>query len=116
MYSPEARPEPWPGRRSSMSGPAADHPPPERLPAFGLGLLSVEESAAVERHVAECDACCRSLLTVADDALVARLRQASATSAGLRAAEAPTEGLSAAEPSAPEPLPPELADHPRYRV
>jgi WD40 repeat protein len=100
-----------------MSGPAADHPPPERLPAFGLGLLSAEESAVIERHVAECDACCRSLLTVADDALVARLRQASSTSSdGLRAAEAPTQGLSAAGPSAPEPLPPELADHPRYRV
>src|SRR5437868_5231 len=117
MYSPEARPEPWPGRRSSMSGPAADHPPPERLPAFGLGLLSAEESAAVERHVAECDACCRSLLTVADDALVARLRQASAISDGLPPAAAPTQGLSApGATAAPEPLPPELAAHPRYRV
>ena len=46
-----------------MSGPSSDHPSPEQLPAFGLGLLSVAESAAVERHVAECDACCRSLLT-----------------------------------------------------
>ena len=99
-----------------MSGASSDHPSPEQLPAFGLGLLSAAESAAVERHVAECDACCQSLLTVADDALVSRLRQAASTSSdGLRAAEAPTQGLSA--PGAvPAPLPPELAAHPRYRV
>jgi WD40 repeat protein len=97
-----------------MSGPATDHPSPERLPAFGLGLLSAEESAVIERHVAECDACCRSLLTVADDALVSRLRQAASTSS---AAEAPTQGLSVpGATAAPEPLPPELAAHPRYRV
>lgn len=80
-----------------MSGPAPDHPPPERLPAFGLGLLSAEESAAIERHVAECDACCRSLLTVADDALVSRLRQAASTSSdGPPSAAAPTQGTRAA--------------------
>jgi WD40 repeat protein len=101
-----------------MSGPAKDHPPPEQLPAFGLGLLTAEESAAVERHVAECDACCQSLLTVADDALVSRLRQAASTADDrLPPSEAPTQGISAAGlPAPPEPLPPELAAHPRYRV
>src|SRR5947209_2660997 len=101
-----------------MSGPPSDHPSPEQLPAFGLGLVSAAESAAVERHIAECDACCQSLLTVADDARVSRLRQATSTSSdGLRAAAAPTEGLSApGAPAAPAALPPELAARPRYRV
>ena len=100
-----------------MSDPSGDHPPAEQLPAFGLGLLDPEATAAIERHVAGCDTCCQALLAVADDGLVTRIRQAASTSSDdLRPAEALTQGLSAAGATAPEPLPPELAAHPRYRV
>jgi serine/threonine protein kinase len=95
-----------------MSRQPGDHPPPEQLPAFGLGLLAPDQTAALESHVAECEACCQALLAVPDDALVTRLREAvsHATLSAISSSPAlePADGLPT--------LPPELASHPRYRV
>jgi WD40 repeat protein len=96
-----------------MIGPSGDHPSAEQLPAFALGLLDPEQTAAVERHVAGCDSCCLALQAVPDDGLVRRLRQAASTrSDGL---PHPAATLSLSGTPAPA-LPPELAAHPRYQV
>ncbi len=97
-----------------------DHLHPEQVPAFGLGLLAPDQTAALESHVAECEACCQALLSVPDDALVSQLRDAVSTGGdGLAPHATPTaiSGGPALEPTGgPPPLPPELASHPRYRV
>jgi putative intracellular protease/amidase len=96
------------------------HPAPEKLSAFAQGLLPPAEQAEVEKHVADCDACCQALRAVPDGTLLIRLRAgAGAGTAGPGASSLP----GAAPPKAPgKPpaddleLPPELANHPRYRI
>jgi serine/threonine protein kinase len=83
-------------------------------------MLSPDQTAAIESHVASCNECCQALLSVADDSLVSRLKGAVSTSSdSLAAPEAATlapTGLESPPPGAPLALPPELASHPRYRV
>src|SRR5262245_61975387 len=103
-----------------MSCKLGDHPSPEKLPEFGLGLLDPEQTAAIESHVASCDSCCEALQSVVDDSLVSRLRDAVSTAGhGLAVSETPT--LASPNPDvgvaeAPRALPAELASHPRYRI
>jgi serine/threonine protein kinase len=103
-----------------MSRQIGDHLPPEQVLPFGLGLLAPEQTAALESHVADCEACCRALLSVPDDALVSQLRDAVSTSGDSLACHATPTATSngpAPEPTGgPPPLPPELTSHPRYRV
>jgi WD40 repeat protein len=103
-----------------MTSQSANHPSREQLSAFGLGLLESDQSAAVESHVDECQECCQSLLTVADDSLVSRLRDAAATgSDGLAAPHSLTVALTGPDPSPVDEspvVPAELASHPRYRI
>src|SRR5262245_5446238 len=91
----------------------AVHPSPEQLTAFSQGRLAPDAQEEVERHVAACAECCAALLRVPDDTLVGRLRQAHTPleTPGPRAtpAAAPAAGPSTA-------VPPELADHARYRI
>jgi WD40 repeat protein len=87
------------------------HPSAEELRAFGQGQLSPEAADALERHVAECETCCRVLAEAPADSFESQLRQA-------RQAEplaATTDGAASTLTEAPG-LPPELGDHPRYRV
>ncbi len=86
------------------------HPSADQLHAFGRGELPPEVAVAVERHVAECQACCQALEEAPGDTFEGRLRQA-------RQGVPPgtTGGNGGTLPVAP-PLPPELAEHPRYRV
>src|SRR3954471_11111360 len=120
-----------------MSSAKLAHPDSARLAAFGLGRLDPATSAEVESHVAGCETCCGTLWTVPDDQLVALLR----TSIGL-SEERPAAGEATvmldpgieATPSERAPVgdrttadadsrqravpevPPELAQHPRYRI
>src|SRR5438445_13408391 len=93
------------------------HPSPERLAAFDGGMLSPDERAAVERHVASCAACCERLDALPDDPLAALLRASSAGDCGptqtfhASSCETPTSPSSAI----PE-TPPELVNYPRYRI
>jgi serine/threonine protein kinase len=87
------------------------HPGAERLSAFGLGQLDSAEAAEVERHVKACTVCCQTLWSLPDDRLVSLLRQAFSKLPVLEA----TSVLPSATPQGPE-LPPELAEHPRYRI
>jgi serine/threonine protein kinase len=88
----------------------ADHPTSDQLLDFGAGRLSPADFAAVEDHVSACASCCRALEHLHADSFVGRLRSAG------RAAYAPTADGAAATLLDPTEVPPELANHPRYRV
>jgi serine/threonine protein kinase len=77
---------------------AVTHPTAQELAAFGLGKLPERVAAAVAAHLKHCAAC----------------RQA-ARAPGLTAATQPP-GSRQPVPAEPPNLPPELANHPRYRV
>jgi WD40 repeat protein/serine/threonine protein kinase len=98
----------------------SEHLSAEDLPAFGLGLLDSDQTDAMASHVAACPACCEALLSVPDDALVSRLREALTTSGEVLAAhETPAttfQGPEVDPTDRPAPLPFELTSHPRYRV
>ncbi|MFN0021300.1 MAG: SUMF1/EgtB/PvdO family nonheme iron enzyme [Pirellulaceae bacterium] len=112
------------------------HPSYENLAAFNSGRLGVLESAEVERHLADCEACCRLLTTIPNDTLISLLGPQSDTKA-----EA-TPSLPPQQPNEPRPVleatiiggefktqsegkpsttlstevPAELQGHPRYRI
>jgi serine/threonine protein kinase/putative intracellular protease/amidase len=89
------------------------HPSPEQLAAFGLGRLSPQAQAQIERHVAQCDSCCQALRQVPDDTLLERLRQ------GGTPVDNPSK-MSAGGSAMPGVMtggvPRDLADHSRYRI
>ncbi len=88
----------------------ATHPSHAQLRSFSHGRLAAAEMAEVESHVAQCDECCRVLEAVPEDTLVHLAREA-ATQA-FRAGE-PSPSPAASQSSA---IPPELAEHQRYRI
>lgn len=85
--------------------PASGHPNREQLAAFLQGLLEPDEQSAMTRHVETCAACCEVLREIPDDAFLARLRLSKKPLAPVRF-----------ERTADYPLPPELRDHPRYKI
>ncbi|MFO0817975.1 MAG: protein kinase [Pirellulales bacterium] len=87
------------------------HPTWETLRLFGLGMLPAEEREAVERHVEECAECCESLTSMPNDTVLDRLR--AGTTATYLPNEAPPSVSVAISPAG---IPPELNDHPRYRI
>jgi serine/threonine protein kinase len=99
------------------------HPTAEQLAAFGLGKLDDSQSAALEMHLADCETCRRALETQAADSFVALARSVRTAQPGdwdghLHAVPsgAPTcTHPAAANAPCPE-VPPELAEHPRYRI
>lgn len=110
-------------------GPMTDRPPihpdAEELAAFGLGKLTDEAAAALEAHLADCAHCLQQLEGLAGDSFIGRLRGAAAAPTATEAAtrvgseawhEAPTFVGAAPAPPAGVSVPPELVDHPRYRV
>ncbi len=98
----------------------------EKLRTFGLGQLDAGEASAVEEHISQCQACCRTLAEVGPDTLVEMLRNARpipemvAESGTVAGTHWPGEDVpvrpSAGEGPAPIGLPPELMNHSRYRV
>ena len=93
------------------------HPGSEQLSAFGLGQLDPVKAAEVEHHVQACSVCCQTLCSLPDDRLVSLLRQAFSKppDAGAPPALEATGIFPFATPQGPQ-LPPELAEHPRYRI
>jgi hypothetical protein len=51
------------------------HPESEVLRRFALGLLDHKTTARVERHLLNCDACCRIAVAIPDDRLLTLLRR-----------------------------------------
>ncbi len=80
----------------------AEHPGPEELKAYGQGRLAPEAALAVEEHLAGCKSCCELLEQAEADSFLNRLRDAQ-----------DVVGTTLPEPPA---IPPELVDHPFYRV
>src|SRR5271154_2536651 len=99
----------------------ATQPAPEKLAAFRLGKLGEAGSGEIERHVADCDSCCRSLKTLPDDSFVSLVRQATDTTM----ANDSTPGADKGAPTSDQTetltcqvveVPPDLRDHPRYEI
>src|SRR2546423_1417806 len=97
-----------------MNQPRQTCPAPEQLTAFANGRLSASEQAEGERHVAHCASCCQALRRVPDDTLIGRLRAATTQSAAAALTSLPGAPPVAAAPDLE--VPPELANHPRYRI
>jgi predicted Ser/Thr protein kinase len=92
------------------------HPDREQLESFVHGRLSERERERVEQHVSECDSCCDILRSVPHDPLVGLIQQ-SETSADVAETELAIESATTAKTtSQPGEVPPELIDHPRYRI
>jgi tRNA A-37 threonylcarbamoyl transferase component Bud32 len=72
------------------------HPDPERLSAFGLGLLDDPELTTIGQHLEACVTCRTQVEELADDALARLVRET-------------------AEVASPA-VPAGLAEHPRYRI
>lgn len=78
------------------------HPDRERLEAFGLGKLGVQDAEEVAGHLDGCTTCQSVVDTQPDDALVAVVRTI--------VCQPPSSSVAASWPL------PELANHPRYRL
>ena len=112
-----------------MSESPAQHPGKELLVAFGLGKLEPDAATTVEAHLEECTECCETLLDLKEDTFVNLVRQAREPQ-GLTLAPAtertdgrPDEESFDATIVLPSRTaigdagpPPELAEHPRYRI
>jgi hypothetical protein len=94
---------------ATMSQGETSHPTTEQLAALDRGQLDVTELAVVEQHVAACAQCSQRLQELPDESL-ARLAQ--------QAAEAKTlePRFSTGQTGLTPEIPPELVNHPRYRV
>jgi hypothetical protein len=106
-----------------MSEREQTHPDRAELTAFGLGQLDEERSAALEVHLADCRECAQVLEGLGSDSFLNQLRAATAPAAldnstgiGSAAREAPTISVAAPGPTTNLLVPPELANHPRYRI
>jgi len=89
----------------------AKHPTVQQLQAFGLGLSSPVEQNWIERHIEDCDACCRELARIPDDTLLGRLKSCDTSiDAADASGDADPRELDGSA------VPEELADHPRYRI
>ena len=51
------------------------HPSPDRLVAFARGEMEFAEIDVIQKHLATCDSCCRTVDRVPDDRLQSLLRQ-----------------------------------------
>src|SRR5437868_4536080 len=95
------------------------HPTPQQLEAFDHGTLPTSEWDAVEGHVAGCACCARRLESVPDDPLTALLKtSASPPLSRTETSDPDVQGAGSTSPDTDigESLPPELREHPRYRV
>jgi WD40 repeat protein/serine/threonine protein kinase len=87
-----------------------EHPTAEQLRAFADGRLEPADFAAVEAHVSGCAVCCQFLESAPADSFLGRVRAVE------QAAFMTTTDGSAPTLTDPRPVPPELTDHPKYRV
>lgn len=104
-----------------MSANSLAHPDKERLIAFGLGKLDLDDAVDIETHLNECDDCCDTLLNLKDDTFIGLVRQSadSVLEKSVQGGES-ISTTTAHFPSQPagvlDLVPRELADHPRYQV
>jgi serine/threonine-protein kinase len=103
-----------------MDAPRAPHPDDRTLEAYGLGRLDDRAAETVDRHLEGCPACRSQVAGFTSDTFLDRLRHpASPTDRAGPASVAFRSPDGGARPAALSPsstLPPELADHPDYRI
>src|SRR4051794_19102156 len=94
------------------------HPSPSELTAFVHGRLAPAERTVVEAHVARCAECRARLDDLREDthASLPRSSVDLANTGPLDTADNATSFALASSANAVAPVPPELADHPRYRL
>ncbi len=115
------------------------HPAEEELTAYARGKLDEAAEKRIEEHLLGCEECSKALDSVSDDSIVSLLRRPDApkgdetefwpaptpeqaeTHSTLHQdtaapAQDPTHRSAASAATEADDLPPELADHPRYRV
>jgi tRNA A-37 threonylcarbamoyl transferase component Bud32 len=99
-----------------MRAPAAGHPPVADLAAYALGKLDFPAAETVNDHLAGCLDCRTVVETTTNDPLLDLLRQPPGDTPA--PAATPLTGTQrVSNPSFDESeLPPELRDHPRYRI
>jgi serine/threonine protein kinase/formylglycine-generating enzyme required for sulfatase activity len=85
---------------------AVSHPSQEELAAYGLGKLSADAAAAVARHLESCPRCLQLAAQAPADSFLDKVRAAGTTVSG---AELP-------KAAAPPNVPPELAQHAKFRI
>jgi serine/threonine protein kinase len=89
------------------------HPSREVLQAFDSGVLSHREWDAVERHIAQCTVCCQTLEGM-EDTLASLMRSVRVRPDTMVYGDTPN-GSAPFAPVVAE-VPPELAEHARYRI
>ena len=100
---------------------AITHPTPQELTAFGLGKLPERAAAGVAAHLESCPGCRQAVAAVLPDSFLDKVRAASPGGSSFPPnPPRPGNALSSAgRPATPAPapnLPPELANHPKYRI
>ncbi|MFV1967523.1 MAG: protein kinase, partial [Pirellulaceae bacterium] len=103
-----------------MSGNQKTHPERGRLMDFGLGKLDPTEAVQVETHLSECEECSATLLDLQADTFVDLVRRSDAVPLEPDKDATVDRACKMTAPARPgeveSDLPPELADHPRYRI
>lgn len=113
------------------------HPGKDELVAFGLGKLEPDAALKIETHLAECDACCETLLNLKDDTFVELVRRTPAPKQPMEAVDNDVgpeftdaaDGIATGDSIAAKTMPmtsgvsrssadspAQLEDHPRYRI
>jgi serine/threonine protein kinase len=99
---------------------AVVHPSSEELLAFGKGRLAESAAAAVASHLEACTACQELVSRAGPDSFVRKLRAARPASSSPSPSRSllPSGGASSvpADDAPPPNCPPELANHPKYRI
>ena len=105
------------------------HPTDQTLFAYGLGKLEGPAASTVDSHLERCDVCRQRVSELSGDSFLGRLRDVGTPSGAAPAAypspvasppmgspKPPQANASAPHPSPTGSLPPELVNHPQYRV
>ena len=96
-----------------MIFPNGVHPSADELRPTALGGSLPITMREIGRQIAECETCCQFVATALEDTLQLKLRQAAGEAANSAVGNSgPAVGPSETDVT----IPPELADHPRYRI
>jgi hypothetical protein len=96
---------------------AVTHPTPQELTDFGLGKLAEGQAVTVAAHLATCADCRRAVAGLPPDSFLGKVRAAKPSASSLPPGASPSMMGKAAVPAAPPTgVPPELANHPKFRV
>lgn len=92
----------------------AIHPTRAELHSYGMGQLSADKAAVIERHISECEPCCETIADLsASDTFVDLLQEAEQLPAEPIVAH---YGVPANPSSSSQDIPVSLAEHPRYEI